>query len=439
MPPLSKPKSSAKLDAHRVVPGGAHTYSKGDDQFPVTAPRFLERGDGCLVWDEQDRRFVDWTMGLRTMSLGYKRQEIIEAAVEQIQLGSNFGRPSTIEVEAAQDLIDLLPGAEMVKFAKNGSSVTTAAVKLARAHTGRDYIALCQDHPFFSYDDWFIGTTACNSGIPQSIKDLSLTFRYNDIQSLERLFAEHPNKISCVILEAATTQHPQDDFLQKVQVLCKQHGTLFILDEMITGYRWHRRGAQTYYNVQPDLSTFGKGMANGFAVAALVGKREIMDLGGLTHDKPRLFLMSTTHGAENHALAAFRRTNLFYQEHDVIAHMWSVGEKLIKGMQSLASQHGIAEYFIPSGIACSPTFACLDKDKKISWPMRTIFLQEMARRGILINYIAPSYAHNDSAIDETLTAMDAALAIYADALQQGPDHFLEGPVLKPVFRPYNHG
>ena len=150
---------------HALIPGGAHTYSKGDDQFPANAPRFLERGDGALVWDGEGREFLDWSMALRAISLGYGHEEVNRAAVEQIAKGSNFGRPSYIETELAEDLVAQIPGMDMVKFAKNGSTVTTAAVKLARAHTGRDMVAVCRDHPFFSYDDWFIGTTECAANI----------------------------------------------------------------------------------------------------------------------------------------------------------------------------------------------------------------------------------------------------------------------------------
>src|SRR5262245_31294332 len=216
---------------HDLIPGGAHTYSKGDDQFPSNAPRFLERGDGAYVWDERGRRFLDWTMGLRTVTLGYRHPAVIEAAIEQIWKGSNFSRPSLVEGETAEELLALVPGAEMVKFAKNGSNVTTAAVKLARAFTGRDLVAICFDHPFFSFDDWFIGATTCYAGVPQSTNALTVGFRYNDLSSIERLFSERGGEIACLIMEAATSDPPRNNFLQAVRTLCRDHGTVFILDE----------------------------------------------------------------------------------------------------------------------------------------------------------------------------------------------------------------
>jgi glutamate-1-semialdehyde 2,1-aminomutase len=208
---------------HHLIPGGAHTYSKGDDQFPANAPRYLERGEGAYVWCDRGRRFVDWTMGLRTMTLGYGVKPVIDAAVEQISKGSNFGRPSYIETEYAEELIAHLPFAEMVKYAKNGSNVTTGAVKIARAYTGRDYVAFPKEHPFFSFDDWFIGTTPITSGIPKPFSEFSLTFSYGKIGQLEELFGAYPNKIACVIMEPATSAHPPEGYLKQVRELCHKN------------------------------------------------------------------------------------------------------------------------------------------------------------------------------------------------------------------------
>lgn len=422
---------------HRLIPGGSHTYSKGDDQFPANAPRYLERGDGAYVWDNQDNMFLDWTMGLRTMTLGYGHKGVIEAAIDQMWKGSNFGRPSYIETETAQDIVDLIPCADMVKFAKNGSSVTSAAVKLARAYTGRDKVAMCKDQPFFSYDDWFIGTTPCDNGIPMTERGLSLTFRYNDASTLEKLFSDNPGEIACVILEAAATAHPVEGFLQQIQALCNKNGAVFIIDEMISGFRWHLQGAQTYYGIQPDLTTFGKGIANGFSVSALAGKREIMQLGGLDHDAKRVFLISTTHGAENHGLAAARAAIKVYREEPVIEHLWKIGKALVDGLNEAARNAGISEYFKAGGVECSPTFSCSDKDGAVSLPLRTLFLQEMVRRGVLINYMVPSYAHQISDVDRTIQAASESLVVYAQALDKGYEKLLEGDSIKPVFRPYN--
>jgi glutamate-1-semialdehyde 2,1-aminomutase len=423
--------------AHELIPGGAHTYSKGDDQFPANAPRFLEEGDGAYVRDEHGNRFLDWTMGLRTMTLGYRHPAVIEAAVAQIWRGSNFGRPSRLEMETAEDLLSLLPRAEMVKFAKNGSNATTAAVKLARAHTGRELIGICADHPFFSFDDWFIGSTPCAAGIPASTRDLTVGFRYNDLDSVERLFSERGNELACLIMEAATVEPPTNNFLRATRELCRKHGTMFILDEMITGFRWHSGGAQAYFDLDPDLSTFGKGMGNGFAIAAVVGKRDIMKLGGLRHNTPRVFLLSATHGAENHALAACRAVIKTYREEPVIEHIWQTGSDLIAGLNAAARDAGIADYFEAYGYPCSPSFACRDAGATLSLEFRTLLLQEMVRHGVLLNYIAPSFAHGPAEVEATVAAARRSFLVYARALAASVDKYLEGPAVKPVFRAYN--
>src|SRR6266849_8466758 len=216
--------------AHALIPGGAHVYAKGDDQFPLHAPGFIERGQGCHVWDVDGNEFIEYGMGLRAVSLGHGYRSVAEAAYRQALLGTNFTRPSPIEIECAEMLAALIPSAEMVKFAKNGSAVTTAAVKLARAFTGRDMVAICGDQPFFSVDDWFIGSTPLRSGIPQAIQDLTVKFRYNDLASLEALFNKYPNQIACVMLEAETVIAPAPGFLEGLQKLIREHGAIFILD-----------------------------------------------------------------------------------------------------------------------------------------------------------------------------------------------------------------
>jgi len=349
---------SKKLNG--LIPGGAHTYSRGDDQYPSNAPAILERGKGAYIYDADGKKFLDYGMGLRSVTLGYDYEPVSQAAIEEIKKGNNLTRPSLTEYKAAEVLTQLIPSAEMVKFAKNGSTVTTAAVKLARAYTGRKYIAICAEHPFFSYDDWFIGSTPIQKGIPQEIISLTLKFQYNDIPSLQKLFDEYPNQIAAVILEPTTYIPPEENFLHRVKEVCKKNGAVFILDEMITGFRWHLQGAQKYFDVQPDLSTFGKGMANGFSLAALVGKREIMDLGGIKKEGvERVFLISTTHGAEMCALGAFIKTTEIYKEKNVVEHLWSYGKKLIEGMNSIAKDIGIEKYFFAEGYSCSPYYLSL--------------------------------------------------------------------------------
>ena len=207
--------------SHAIIPGGAHTYAKGDDEYPETAPAFIARGEGCHVWDVDGNKFIEYGMGLRAVTLGHAFAAVVEAAQQQMRMGANFTRPAKIEVEYAEELLGVLTNADMVKFAKNGSDVTTAAVKLARAYTGRDMVAVCADHPFFSCDDWFIGTTELKAGIPRPYRELTASFHYNDLESVKGLFERHSGRIACLILEPATAEEPRNDFLRQLKVLCE--------------------------------------------------------------------------------------------------------------------------------------------------------------------------------------------------------------------------
>ena len=423
---------------NRAIPGGCHTYSRGDDQYPENAPQILQKGEGAYVYTPEGDRFLDYGMALRAVTLGYAQKDVANAAIEQIWNGNNLTRASLIELQAAELLADLIPSVEMVKFAKNGSTVTTAALKIARAYTGKKYIVRCYDHPFFSFDDWFIGDTALTRGIPEEYHSLTLNFRYNNVESLQQLFALYPNQIAGVILEPATNSHPENNFLHQVRDLCHRNGALFILDEMITGFRWHLQGAQTFYDIEPDLCTFGKGMANGFSVAAVAGKCEFMNVGGIKETgAERVFLTSTTHGAEMCGLGAFIETIKIYREQNVIDHLWNYGEKLINGMNDIACELGVAENFNVCGIPCSPNYFTRDKNGDISMGLRTLFSQEMIKNEVLMPWIAISLAHGETELEKTLDATRKALQVFARGVDDGYEKYLKGEVIKPVFRKYN--
>jgi len=422
----------------KVIPGGAHTYSRGFDQYPINAPQILKRGKGAYIYDENENEFLDYGMALRAVNLGYANEEVNQAAIKQIEYGNNLTKPSLVELEAAELLVEMIDSVDMVKFTKNGSTATTAAVKLSRAFTGRTLIARCAEQPFFSYDDWFIGSTPITKGITSSDIANTKMFNYNNIKSLENLFNEYPNEIACVILEPAANEHPKDNFLHKVQELCQKHGAVFILDEMITGFRWHLKGAQHYYGIKPDLCTFGKAMANGFSVAAIAGKREIMELGSIEFEgRERLFLLSTTHGAEMSGLGAFVETMKFMKENSVVEHMWAYGAKLIEMMNTLAKKYGIEKNFVAGGIECSPYYLTFDKEGQNSLGLRTLFSQEMIKNGVLMPWIALSFAHGDKELEITRNALEKTFEVYKKAVDEGYDKYLIGNVIKPVFRKHN--
>jgi glutamate-1-semialdehyde 2,1-aminomutase len=422
----------------KAIPGGAHTYSRGFDQYPANAPQIFKRGKGAYLYDMNKNKFLDYGMALRAVNLGYANDEINQAAFKQMEYGNNLTRASLVELEAAELLIDLIDSVDMVKFTKNGSTATTAAVKLSRAFTKRSMVARCADHPFFSYDDWFIGSTPMNKGVLRKDIEGTKLFNYNNIESLEQLFLEYPNEISCVILEPSATEHPKDGFLHKVKDLCKKNGAVFILDEMITGFRWDLKGAQHYYDIEADLCTFGKAMANGFSVAAVAGKKEIMELGSIElKGKERLFLLSTTHGAEMNGLGAFIKSVEFIKENKVIDHIWDYGKQLVTMMNEVALFSGLEKSFVAGGIECSPYYLTFDRDGKNCLGLRTLFSQEMIKNGVLMPWIALSYAHGEKELETTRVALQHTFKIYKKAVDEGFEKFLDGDAIKPVFRTHN--
>lgn len=422
---------------HAAIPGGAHTYAKGDDQFPEFMAPCLVRGHGCRVWDVDDNEFIEYGMGLRAVTLGHAYPPVVAAAQQQLSLGTNLGRPTYLELEAAEEFLAFTQAGDMVKFAKNGSDATTAAVKLARAYTGRPLAAVCQDHPFFSTDDWFIGATPMAAGIPAAVQALTVGFRYNDLASAEALFAAHPGQVACLLLEVEKDVPPAPGFLEGLRQLCDREGSVLIFDEIITGFRWHNQGAQGCYGVRPDLSTWGKAMANGLALAALSGRRELMERGGLHHPHERVFLLSTTYGAETHALAATRAVMRTYAAEPVVAHLHAQGERLRQGLERAARDHDIADYFRVVGPACCLAYGTRDAEGQPSQAFRTLFLQETLRRGLLLPSFVISYAHTDAVVDETVDRVHAALGVYRRALEDGIGGYLLGRAVKPVFRARN--
>jgi glutamate-1-semialdehyde 2,1-aminomutase len=432
-PEPSLPRSAALNERlHTAVPGGAHTYAKGDDQYPEDLAPIISHGRGAHVWDVDGNRYIEYGSGLRAVSLGHAHPRVVEAVRRELDRGSNFVRPAAIEVEAAERFLQTVPTAEMVKFAKNGSDATTAAVRLARAATGRTLVALCHDQPFFSTDDWFIGGTPMSAGIPEQP---TVTFPYGDLDALSALLEHHDGRIACVVLEAATQAEPPPGYLEGVRELATRHGVVLVFDEMITGFRWSEAGAQGVYGVTPDLSTFGKALGNGFAVSALAGKRELMERGGLRTDDERVFLLSTTHGAETHCLAAAMAVMDTYAEEGSAARLHALGDRLAAGVREVAAGMGVGEHVLVRGRASNLVFATLDPDGKPSQPYRTLFLRQLLTGGVIGPSFVVSAALTEDDIDRTVEVVAQACAVYRKALDAGdPTPWMGGRPVKPVFR-----
>jgi glutamate-1-semialdehyde 2,1-aminomutase len=430
--PLSN-EMNARL--HSMVPGGAHTYAKGDDQYPEGLAPVISHGRGSHVWDVDGNEYIEYGSGLRSVSLGHAHPRVLARVRRELDRGANFVRPAVIEVEAAHRFLETVPTAEMVKFAKNGSDATTAAVRLARAVTGRPLVALCQDQPFFSTDDWFISTTPMSAGIPGPITDLTVRFPYGDLGPTEELLRQHDGQVACLILEPATATEPPPGYLAGLRDLAHRYGCVLIFDEMITGFRWSAAGAQGVYGVVPDLSTFGKALGNGFAVSALAGRRDLMERGGSRHSSDRVFLLSTTHGAESHSLAAAIAVMETYVDEAVTARLHALGERLASGVRDVAAAMGVADHVVVQGRASNLVYATLDESGQPSQAYRTLFMRQLISGGVLAPSFVVSDALTDDDLDRTLEVVERACAVYRRALDAGdPTTFMGGRSVKPVFR-----
>ncbi len=439
-----KKSDEFRSQIHQLIPGGAHTYSKGDDQFPERSPAAIDYGKGSHVWDIDGNEYLDCSMGLTSVSLGHAYEPVVEAVKKELDRGVNFQRPAYLEKEMAETFLSLVPQHDMIKFAKNGSIVTTAAVKLARAKTGRKLVAFPGDHPFYSYDDWFIGSTPCNAGVPEEFTKLSVTFKSCDINSLRELFEKHPGEIACVITEPQRSmcgngcncaQGPAA-FLKQAIELAHQHGALFIIDEMITGFKTALPGSMTEFGLEPDMATWGKGIANGFSFCALTGKKEVMELGSILNEgEDKVFLISTTHGGETHAMAAAVATIHEFKTKNVVAHNHHIGDLMIAACNKAIEAANLSAYISIQPANWMLAFVFKNAEGEISSGMRTLFLQDMIARGVLFQgAFIPCFSHTEEDVTYFTEAFKESLEVYAHALKDGYEKYLIGKPAKPVFR-----
>lgn len=426
---LELSNSNAWLEQARdVIPGVAQTFSKGPTQVvDGVTPMYLDRGEGAYVWDVDGNKFIDYPTSLGPIVLGHNDPDVTAAVTDQIKKGTIFSLSHPIEVEVAKTLVDAIPCADMVRFGKNGSDVTSAAVRVSRAFTGRDLVALCGYH---GWQDWYIGTTTRNAGVPDAVSNLSKTFAYDDIGSLEALFAEHPDQIACVIMEPVGVVEPSAEYLQAVKDLCEQNGSLLIFDEVLTGFRIGYGGAQERYGVVPDLACYAKALANGYPLSVVAGRRDVMEL----FDE---IFFSFTFGGEAVSLAAAKATLSKMQHEPVFEHLWNQGEKLREGYNRLAVEFGISDYTSCIGLAPRTVVTFSDPESGGDSPvLRSLLQQELVRRGVLFLFgFNISYSLSDQDVDHTLEALRSALEVMASAIDSGnASDWVDGPIVQPVFR-----
>ena len=412
--------------ALRVIPGGSQTLSKGADQFVQgVAPMFLERGKGSRVWDVDGNQFIDYMMALGPIVLGYGDPGVDQAVRDQLDQGMQFSLPHPIEIEVAELLVDLVPCAEMVRFGKNGSDVTAGAIRVARAVTGRDLVAVCGYH---GWQDWYIGSTSRHKGVPAATRSLTRKFRYNHANDLESLFAESPGAFAAVILEPIHGEEPRDDFLERVAELTRKHGALLVFDEVKTGFRFGLGGAQAHYGITPDLACFGKAIANGMPLSALVGRRQYMQVIGEV-------FFSFTAGGETLSLAAALATMRALRDTDALQRLWRAGTSLREGYNRLAAEFGLEQVTHCEGLAPMTVTSFADQKDHSSSLIRSLFQQEMIDRGILFDDgFVTCAAHSDADVEVTLNAVRSGLGLVKEALGDGKVRDrIRGIPIQPLF------
>jgi len=420
--------SEALLErALRTIPLGSQTFSKSKTQLPFgVSPYFVDRAKGSRLWDVDGNEYIDFVNALACVTLGYCDPDVDTAVRRQMESGVIFSLPHRLEMEVAEMLVDMIPCAEKVRFAKNGTDATSGAIRVARAYTGRDRVAVCGYH---GWQDWYIGSTSRDLGVPKVVKNLTHAFLYNDIASLQRVLEEHSGEFAAVILEPMNVAYPQDGFLEKVQALAHQHGALLVFDETITGFRFARGGAQQEFGVIPDLAAFGKGIANGYPLSALVGTSEYMDV------VEKIFF-SGTFGGETLSLAAAKTVLTKLQREPVIETLKLRGQKILDGVTRLIEDLDISRFLSISG---HPTWSFLlfkDVPPFNSWEIKTLFMQEMFKRGIYtIGTHNLSYAHSDEDIATLLTCHREVLGLIGEAVLNGTlKDRLECEPLVPLFK-----
>ena len=421
-------ESEAYLDrATRVIPLGSQTFSKSITQYPVgVSPLALARGKGSRVWDLDGNEYLDFVNALLAISLGYADPDVDKAVQEQLALGTIFSLPHQLEAEVAELICECVPSAEMVRFGKNGSDATAGAVRLARAYTNRDHVLVCGYH---GWQDWFIGSTPRNRGVPAATRALTHSFPYNDLAALAALLNQHEGNVACVILEPMNIAFPSPGYLEGVRELCTKHGALLVFDETITGFRFAKGGAQELFGIKPDLTTLGKGLTNGFPLSAVCGRRDVMML------MEEIFF-SFTLGGEALSLAAAKATINKIQRQPVIETMVKRGERLLAGLSKLIEQESLDDLLSVSG---HPTWSFLnigDTKSSTSWATKTLFLQEMFARGILVlSTHNISYAHSEADIDQLLDIYGEVLPfVHRAAVDGRVEQYLKVRPLQPLFR-----
>ena len=410
----------------KVSPLAAQTFSKSYRYFcRGVAPSYMDHGDGCYIYDVDGNKFIDYMCALGPITVGYNNPEVNGAVINQVKKFASGSLQSELEVELAEKLCQVIPCAEMVRFLKNGSDTTTAAIRLARAYTGREVVLMSGYH---GMHDWSIGASANRKGVPQAVCNLTKTFKYNDLTDLETKLEE--NEAAAVILEPIQGNGPAEGYLEGVKALAKKYGTILIFDEVVSGFRYALGGAQERFGVTPDLACIGKGMANGFAISALVGRRELLSQieGGV--------FVSTTFGGDSISMAAALATLKILERPGVYEQIGRVGKIQRDGIIALIEKHGLQDVLSVTGLPEHAGITFEGTEQLSYLDVQSVYSQVMVQNGILVFAIYNlNVSHTEKEAARYVEATDQALALVREAVdRQSVDGILLGGKVDPVFK-----
>lgn len=413
-------------EAAQVIPTGTQTFSKSALQFPVgRSPHFLQRGQGGRVWDIDGNEYVDLVAGLLAVMLGYRDPDVDAAIMSQLERGISFSLATELEYELATRLVELIPCAEMVRFGKNGTDATSAAVRIARAATGRDKVIVCGYH---GWQDWYIGSTSRNKGVPAVVQALTCKIPYNDLDALEEVLDSHKGQIAALIMEPAQNEEPAPAYLQEVKQRIHAHGAVLVFDEIISGFRFAAGGAQERFGVTPDLACFGKALGNGMPISVVAGKSDLM------HEYEEAFV-SGTFGGEALSLAAAIAVVDKIRREPVLDTLWRHGEMLGRAINERIAAQGLGEVLRLTGFPPMQSLAFQDHPNASASEIKTLFVSVMLEQGVLtIGGHNLMYAHNENDIRQILNAYDITLARIPEEIQRpGLAQRLDCELVRPVF------
>ena len=412
--------------ALKSVPLGSQTFSKSFQQLPEGhTPLFLDRGNGGRAWDIDGNEYVDMICGLLPVVLGYRDPDVDNAIKAQLEKGISFSLATELEYTVAEKLIEIIPCAEMVRYGKNGTDATSAAIRLARAHTNKDHIIAIGYH---GWQDWYIGATVRNLGIPEAVRGLTHKLMYNDLDAIEEVFKNHKDNVAAIIMEPMNVVEPAPGYLQTVKDIAHKNGAILIYDEVITGFRFSNGGAQEYFGVTPDLACFGKAMGNGMPISAITGRADIMNL------MNEIFYSSTFAG-EALSLAAANAVIDKFRVQPVIETIDKTGTKLTKAVEQKAKDFGLDNVFKLSGHPSWKIFQFFDHKNGSKEAIKTLMAKELISHGVLATVSHNiCFAHNDEDIEQILKAYDHAFEVVEKALEKPAlDERINMNLIRPVF------